>query len=131
MCRLRNRLAWTDCFRQGLLETMASPPGHATDLSMFEGLFDKMLKPQGAFAAALKTAGYDAAHTKPSCPSQVFTDCMTVAARHAFPQLGVDQAYRCLGRIFTEGFLKTIPGKLVNATMPMIGPKRFVQRIPM
>lgn len=96
---------------------------------MFEALFDRRLKPEGAFAAELKTAGYDAARAEPTYPTELWVRCLEVARRHRFAALTDQDAYRRIGREFAEGFLETIVGRIVGVALPFMSPRTFVRRL--
>lgn len=100
-----------------------------TNQSMFEALFDRRLKPAGAFADELKRAGYDALEARPKYPTQVWLQCLRVARRHRWPQLSEAEAYRQLGREFSEGFLETMVGRLVAVALPFMSPESFLRRL--
>ncbi len=110
---------------------MAPSEDHFTSqYSMFEGLFDRVLKPEGAFLEALKAAGYDPATPKPVYPMAVWHRCLDVVAKHRFAQLPTADAYRATGRAFMAGFFETLVGRLIAAALPFLSPKTFVQRSP-
>jgi uncharacterized protein (TIGR02265 family) len=96
---------------------------------MFEALFDRRLKPTGEFAAELRAAGYDAAQALPKYPTEVWTRCLELARRHRWPQASQAEAYRQLGREFSQGFLETLVGRLVNAAIPFMSPQSFLNRL--
>ena len=96
---------------------------------MFEALFDRRLKPTGGFAQELKSAGYDPAEAKGKYPTEVWTRCLEVARKHAWPELSVPDAFRHIGREFTEGFLETITGRIVGAALPFMTPSSFLKRL--
>ncbi|MEW5741513.1 MAG: DUF2378 family protein [Myxococcota bacterium] len=103
--------------------------GSTTNQSMFEALFDRRLKPGGAFADELRAAGYDSAHAVPVYPTQVWVRCLEIARAHRWPTHSIPDAYREIGREFTEGFLETLPGKLVAAALKFMSPASFVRRL--
>lgn len=98
--------------------------------SMFEGLFDRVLKPAGEFREALKVAGYDMANPKPEYPIEVWRECLYVAAKFKYPQLTRDDAWRAIGRTFLQGYFETIIGRLIAAAFPHFSPRTFVSRAP-
>lgn len=97
---------------------------------MFEGLYEKVLKPTGAFAEDLKKAGYDQERPQTEYPNEVWVACLDVTARHHFPQLERYAAWREIGAVFIGGFLQTLIGKLIGATLPFLSAKTFVSRVP-
>lgn len=103
--------------------------GSTTNQSMFEALFDRRLKPTGAFADALCAAGYDPSRAVPVYPTEVWVRCLEIARTHAWPDLDVPAAYREIGREFAEGFLETIAGRLVGAALTFMSPASFVRRL--
>lgn len=100
-----------------------------TNQSMFEALFDRRLKPGGAFAEELKAAGYDPSTAKPKYPTAIWRRCLDVAHRHRWPALSESDAFRQIGREFTEGFLETIVGRLVAVTLPFMSVDSFLTRL--
>lgn len=98
--------------------------------SMFEGLFERLLKPQGEFRAALKTAGYDAAQSKPEYPIEVWQACLDVTAKFLYPDATRPEAYRRIGKLFMGGYFETIVGRLIAAALPFLSARTFLQRCP-
>lgn len=98
--------------------------------SMFEGLFGKVLKPNGAFRDELKTVGFDVERIQPEYPMQVWVDCLDVTAKHRHPGVERFAAWRLIGRDFITGFLETIAGRLVAVAFPFLSPKTLVDRSP-
>jgi uncharacterized protein (TIGR02265 family) len=96
---------------------------------MFEALFDRRLQPKGAFAEALRLAGYDAARTSVTYPTEVWVACLEIARQHVWPDLSKPEAYRHIGREFAEGFLTTLGGRMVGAAMAFMTPQSFVRRL--
>ncbi|MFZ5445359.1 MAG: DUF2378 family protein [Myxococcota bacterium] len=103
--------------------------GSTTNHSMFEALFDRRLKPDGSFAEELKTAGYDAARAEPTYPTELWVRCLEIARRHRFAELSDQEAYRRIGREFSEGFLETLVGRIVGVALPFMSPRTFVRRL--
>ncbi|HEX8699197.1 MAG TPA: DUF2378 family protein [Myxococcaceae bacterium] len=104
--------------------------GRVTQGSFFEGLFVRALQAEGALADALRTVGVDVRHLQPSYPIEVWNDALEVTWRQRFAHLGREAAYRELGRQMALGFTRTLVGKVVDVSLPLLGPDRFVQRIP-
>jgi len=98
--------------------------------SMFEGLFDRVLKPAGPFREELLAAGYDSASPIPVYPMQVWHDCLKVSARFLFPQQPLDQALRAIGRQFLAGYFETIIGRMIAAAFPYFSPRTLMLRAP-
>jgi len=100
-----------------------------TNQSMFEALFDRRLKPTGPFAKALTLAGYEPSRAQEKYPTEVWTRCLALARHHVWPQLSEPEAFRHIGREFTEGFLETITGRLVGVALPFMNPGSFIKRL--
>lgn len=103
--------------------------GSTTNHSMFEALFERRLKPSGAFAEELRAAGYDALATEATYPTEIWTTCLEIARKWLWAPLPVADAYRAMGRVFGEGFLETAEGRLLAEAIGHMSPARFVQRI--
>lgn len=103
--------------------------GSVTNHNMFEALFERRLKPEGAFADALLRAGYDRASPKRRYPTSVWIACLEVARRHGCSATTREEAYRQLGREFAEGFLTTTAGALIAAALPFMSPQAFINRL--
>lgn len=95
---------------------------------MFEALFDKRLKPQGAFEAELRKAGYDASRTRTSYPTEVWHQCLELAVTHATPGQDRPKALQWLGREFCLGFFQTLPGRLVKGSLQFMRPPTLLRR---
>lgn len=100
----------------------------ATNHSMFEALFDRRLRPEGAFAAELREAGYDQTRAVQRYPTEVWTRCLEIARRHRWPDAPRPEAYRQLGREFTLGYLETPVGRLVGVALPLMSPRSLLER---
>ncbi len=98
--------------------------------SLFEALFERVLKPTGAFADELRRIGYDPAKTLAKYPTRVWLEAVEIACRFAFPGLARPQAMRRVGRTVVEGFLGTLVGKVIGVGIPLIGPERAIMRLP-
>ena len=96
--------------------------------SMFEGLFVRALPPEPAFHADLKAVGVDVERLLPQYPMRVWLEALAVARRHYFPGHTQQQADRLLGRLFVQGFLDTLAGRVAGALLPMVGPARMLDR---
>ncbi len=108
----------------------ATLSGRVTQGSFFEGLFVRALGAQGAVADALRTVGVDVKRLQPSYPIEVWNQALEVAWEQCFPHLDRESAYRELGRQLAYGFIRTLVGKVVDVSLPLLGPERFIQRIP-
>ncbi|WP_224246850.1 DUF2378 family protein [Hyalangium gracile] len=108
----------------------ATLSGRVTQGSFFEGLFVRALGAEGAFADALRTVGVDVRRLQPSYPIEVWNEALEVAWKQRFAHLERESAYRELGRQLAYGFIKTLVGKVVEVSLPLLGPERFVQRLP-
>ncbi|HZA14545.1 MAG TPA: DUF2378 family protein [Myxococcaceae bacterium] len=113
--------------------SVATAPAHVeetTDNSAFEGLFQRALNPQGAFADELRAAGYDLRRPSPKYPTRVWRACLEVALRHVHPGKPPHEGIRLLGHAFIQGFFHTIVGKLVSVALPLLGPDRIAAKFP-
>lgn len=108
----------------------ASPePESVTNRSMFEALFDRRLKPTGAFAERLKQAGYDPQQPQLKYPTSVWKRCVDLARAERWPDLPTDEAFRAIGREATLGFFETLPGELITAALPFLTPVGFLEKV--
>jgi len=101
-----------------------------TDNSVFEGLFSKLLQPQGAFKADLRAAGYDVDNPEIRYPTSVLLACLDVAARHVHPELSREEAHRQLGRRFSNRYLTTILGRIIRTLIFALGVDKFIMQMP-
>ncbi len=53
---------------------------------------------------------------------------MAVARRHFFPGQTQQQAERLLGRLFIQGYLDTMVGRVAGSLLPVLGPARMLER---
>jgi uncharacterized protein (TIGR02265 family) len=116
-----------------MADAAASVATHAeetTDNAAFEGLFQRALKPEGAFAEQLRVAGYDLSKPLTRYPTRVWRACLEVARRHVHPSKSPEEGMRLLGHAFIAGFFDTIIGKLVAVALPLLGPERLIQKFP-
>jgi uncharacterized protein (TIGR02265 family) len=104
--------------------------GRVTQGTFFEGLFVRALEADGALADALRAVGVDVRRLQASYPIEVWNEALEVAWRQRLAHLDREAAYRELGRQLAVGFSRTLVGKVVDVSLPMLGPDRFVQRIP-
>jgi uncharacterized protein (TIGR02265 family) len=96
----------------------------------FEGLFGHVLRPQGAFAEALRDAGYDPKAPRDAYALPVWRAALRIARAHAHPQRTEAQAYRELGRQTIQGLAHTLVGRVFALAAPMLGPARCVAKLP-
>jgi uncharacterized protein (TIGR02265 family) len=89
----------------------------------------RAVKIEGALHAELKDAGFDPAQIEVSYPLDLYIQCLEIARRHCFPGLTPDLADRQLGRAITSGFLNTLVGKMVAATLRVVGTGRLIDRL--
>jgi uncharacterized protein (TIGR02265 family) len=101
-----------------------------TGHSVFEAMFDRVLRPTGDFAAALLRLGYDPARPELSYPTETWLKALDLAHQFVYPQLSSGEADRELGRRFFEGFLETITGKFVKLALPLVGAEGMLRRLP-
>lgn len=105
--------------------------GAMIQASMFEALFERRLKPTGAFLQDLIQAGYDPARPEVQYPESVLINCIEVARRHAFPELSPKDGEFKVGQELSDGFLgDTLAGKVMAAAMPLVGPERIIRSLP-
>jgi uncharacterized protein (TIGR02265 family) len=110
---------------------MSAPlSGRVTQGSFFEGLFVRALGAEGAFADALNALGVDVRRIQPGYPIEVWNAALEVAWKQCFAHLDRESAYRELGRQLAYGFARTLVGRVVDVSLPLLGPERFVERIP-
>lgn len=95
--------------------------------AIFEALFSEA---DATLAEALGRQGYDVKAPKTRYPGAVFAACVEAARAHLHPTLPTDEGLRALGRAFVSGFRKTILGRVVTSALPILGPARFLPRMP-
>jgi uncharacterized protein (TIGR02265 family) len=100
------------------------------DQSVFEGLFRHALKPTGQFATDLAAIGYDPQRPQRTYPTRVWIEAARVTCRHIFPELAEPEAMLRLGRLYVNGFLDTIVGRLIGVSLSILGPESVIKRIP-
>lgn len=109
---------------------MASQPAPSTTRrSVFEGLF-QALPPDAALAARLRDAGYDASQPKADYPTSVWHACLDLTRMHHFGDLPVEEGYRKLGHRFMQGFFDTLVGKMLGASLPILGGDGIAKQLP-
>jgi uncharacterized protein (TIGR02265 family) len=103
---------------------------HPVPRRNFEGLFENVLRPEGAFREALREAGYDVRLPQDTYPLPVWRAALRVARAHAHPELPEAQAYRALGREVIHGLAQTLVGRVFALAVPMLGAARCVAKLP-
>lgn len=101
-----------------------------TDSSVFEGLFARLLKPEGAFAVDLRAAGYDVDNPRLRYPTSVLLASLDVAARHVYPELPLHEAHHKLGQRFADRYLATILGRVTRTLILALGVDKFLMQLP-
>lgn len=102
---------------------------NTVDGSIFEGLFLKVLKPQGAFKERLRTAGFDVDRLEARYPEEVWGRALDITTAHAFGQEETTTAHRRIGHAMIEGYFSTILGRLTGGLMPVLGVDRTLRRV--
>ena len=100
------------------------------DQALFEGLFGRAIEVDATLAATLKTHGYDGSRAVDRYPGHVLAACIEAARAHVHPGLPAEEGLRQLGQAFVKGFRETILGKVVTTALPILGPARFLPRLP-
>jgi uncharacterized protein (TIGR02265 family) len=108
----------------------APPKPRMTQGSFFVALFTHGLRVQGPLADALLEAGFDAHRPKGEYPIEVWNEAMRLAWQHLCPQKSQEQAYREFGKRFFDGFSQTLVGSVLAVGLPVLGPERFLRRLP-
>lgn len=101
-----------------------------TRAMVFESLFVQGLRADGMLADLLRAEGVDVRNLKMEYPSRVLTQCVDVACAYLYPDLPLADARLRMGRIFVQGFIQTLLGRVVAVGMPMLGPVRYLKRFP-
>jgi|JI10StandDraft_1071094.scaffolds.fasta_scaffold42712_3 uncharacterized protein (TIGR02265 family) len=100
------------------------------DNALFEGLFVRALAVSGPLADELAALGYDLKRPQPRYPASVLVACLGAAHRGLAPELEEGEALRQFGTRFVEGFRQTILGRVATTALPILGPARFLQKLP-
>ncbi len=103
---------------------------HEVSHAMFEGLFARAVTVSAELARELKACGYDVANPDAGASGAVFSACVEAARRNLHPTKSPDEGQRELGRSFVRGFRETILGRVVTTALPILGPARFLPRVP-
>lgn len=99
------------------------------DGSVLEGLYLRVLKPEGEFKAQLRAAGFDADRPEARYPEEVFARTLKIAAAQSFGREDPLMAYRRLGHALIEGYFVTILGRVTAAMLPVLGVAGALKRI--
>lgn len=108
-------------------QTEAEPQ---TDAGVFEALLVRVVRPEGPLAQELARVGWPPPAPAPRYATQLWRSVLEVASRHAFPALSREAALRALGQRWVEAFFETTGGRLIGATLPLMGPERAVRLLP-
>ncbi|HYV47736.1 MAG TPA: DUF2378 family protein [Myxococcaceae bacterium] len=103
--------------------------GVTVDGSLFEALA-RVLQPQGAYAEELRAAGFDVRAPKMRYPNEVLVATLDITHKHLYPDLTREQAHRRVGQRMVGSFFDTIFGKVVRTLLQVLGPERFLVRLP-
>jgi uncharacterized protein (TIGR02265 family) len=97
----------------------------------FEALVARALTPMPPdVVGKLKAVGFDP--TKPcqaAYPAEVWMETLRVVSETLFPCEPAEEGHRKLGRLYMEGFEKTLLGKAVFTLGHAIGPRRMLPRM--
>jgi uncharacterized protein (TIGR02265 family) len=99
------------------------------DGSLFEALA-RVLKPEGAFAEELRAAGFDVRAPKLRYPNHVLMATLDITHQHVYPDLSREEAHRRVGQRMVSSFYETIFGRVVRTLLQVLGPERFLVRLP-
>ncbi len=100
------------------------------DNALFEGLFVRALEVSGPLTNELARLGYDVKRPQPGYPASVLVACLGAAHRALAPDRDESEALRQFGTRFVEGFRQTILGRVATTALPILGPARFLQKLP-
>ena len=110
--------------------TVAPPKPRMTQGSFFVGLFCNGLRVREPLTTALREVGFDVDRPKGEYPIEVWNESMRLAWRHLHPDKSQEQAYRDFGKRFFDGFAQTLVGSVLAVGLPVLGPERFLRRLP-
>lgn len=108
---------------------MNGPGGTEVDGSLFEALA-RVLRPEGAFAEELRAAGFDVRAPRMRYPNTILHSTLDIAHKHVYPDLSRDDAHRRIGQRMVSTFFETIFGRVVKTLLQVLGPERFLVRLP-
>ena len=97
---------------------------------VWESLYVRGLRLEGPALAELKAAGFDPDRLETSYPLSLFRKSEEIVRRHLFPTRTSAQVYWELGRRTMQGFGSTLVGKVITVGIPLLGPARYLRRIP-
>lgn len=100
------------------------------DNALFEALFGPPKELPTGLETEFVRLGYDRHRAIGRYPGDVFERCLRAAASALHPTLTVELGLRKLGQQFVGGFRETILGRVATFALPMLGPARFLPRIP-
>lgn len=101
------------------------------DQALFEGPFKRALEVDATLASALLAHGYDTSRpVHHRYPGHVFAACVEAARAHLHAEVPPDEGLRQLGLTFVGGFRETILGRVVTTALPILGPARFLPKLP-
>lgn len=100
------------------------------DAALFEGMFVRAIRPDAAFAAELRAAGFDLARIEPRYHPSVWRKALEIARRRLYADRPEERGYRELGNRFIEGYFETIIGKIISIPLSLVSPDRLIQRLP-
>jgi uncharacterized protein (TIGR02265 family) len=106
------------------------PSEPMTRATVFDCLFIKGLRADGALAELLRAEGVELRSLNAEYPIRVLNRCVDATCAHLYPDLELEDARLRLGRSFVQGFVQTLLGKAVAVGLPMLGPVRYLKRFP-
>lgn len=98
------------------------------DSALYEALY-RLEAPTGALAEKLRALGLDPGHPGRT-NSETFKATLQLYHAHLFPLELDAEGARKLGRALAEAFGKTLPGKLLVISLPMLAPLQLLRRWP-
>ncbi len=104
--------------------------GGLVSQALFEGLFGRGLTVDATLDGVLRQHGYDTKKLLDRYPGPVFAACVEAARAHLHGDVPVEEGLRALGRAFVGGFRQTILGAVATTALPILGPARFLPRVP-
>jgi len=103
--------------------------GATVDGSLFEALA-RTLQPEGAFAEELRAAGFDVRAPQMRYSNEVLNATLDITHKHVYPDLTREEAHRRVGQRMLSTFYETILGKVLRTLLQVLGPERFLARVP-
>lgn len=97
---------------------------------VWESLFVHGLQLEPPVLEALRAEGFDPKRLEASASLERFGRCMRVVHAHLFPAWDEAQVDRELGRRTMQGFASTLLGKVLTTGFPLLGPVRYLRRMP-